>query len=486
MMNKYKITNETMIHNGITLYRIERFYTKTLGGWIESQKNLSSEGNCFIYDDAMVFGDAVISGDAEIKGNAQIYGNATVTDSVAITGNAQIYGNARVTDSARITDNAKIYGDAKIKDSAKVYDNAVVCGQSVVEKNAKVYGYAFLDGNMIITNNDYINNRIESSWSNVDSVANVTLFIEPDRNKFKIYANGKHQVPIIVHLDTLNKNKEHIKVDSEQLLQNISLYFSGKNTLDDDEKKIFIGDYLIFSTQPDNYVFPEAEHYLPNLYGSVCIIYVSCDFYLNNSIDLDVENRIKIYLKYNIKGKEYTTESSSEITKPKKYKYVSLHAKQPYIFKSDDLDQSLIKNPKIEKSVAGYDNSILYKYYIKFSPKIRHHIKNVDCEQDDLFHYLQKGNYKGFSTTTDNLFKQDDDAYYTKEFIISSDWSISVTSKNHEETGICFWCLRVWYGALWLYNEKSKPCSFILYDQYGNQAKLDAVTIEDEQLTFNF
>lgn len=300
MMNKYKITNETMIHNGITLYRIERFYTKTLGGWIESQKNLSSEGNCFIYDDAMVFGDAVISGDVEIRGNAQIYGNARVTDSAAITGNAQIYG------------------DAKIKNSAKVYENAVVCGQSVVEKNAKVYGYAFLDGNMIITNNDYINNRFESSWSNVDSVANVTLFIEPDRNKFKIYANGKHQVPIIVHLDTLNKNMEHIKVDSEQVLQNISLYFSGKNTLNYDEKKIFIGDYLIFSTQPDNYVFPEAEHYLPNLYGSVCIIYVSCDFYLNNSIDLDVENRIKIYLKYNIKGKKYTTENPSEIPKSKK------------------------------------------------------------------------------------------------------------------------------------------------------------------------
>lgn len=42
-MSKYNITNETKVHNGVTLHKIERVYTKTPGGWLESEKNLSQE-----------------------------------------------------------------------------------------------------------------------------------------------------------------------------------------------------------------------------------------------------------------------------------------------------------------------------------------------------------------------------------------------------------------------------------------------------------
>ena len=34
-----------------------------MGGYIESEKNLSHEGTCWGYDDAWVFGDAIVSDD---------------------------------------------------------------------------------------------------------------------------------------------------------------------------------------------------------------------------------------------------------------------------------------------------------------------------------------------------------------------------------------------------------------------------------------
>ena len=70
-----------------------------IGGWIESEYNLSQSGN------AWVSGNARVSCDAEVSGNAWVYGDAWVS------GNAEVYGNARV------SGNAEVYGDAEVKES---------------------------------------------------------------------------------------------------------------------------------------------------------------------------------------------------------------------------------------------------------------------------------------------------------------------------------------------------------------------------------
>lgn len=69
---KYKITNESIQHEGRTLYRIEALkdfsYIKAgwIGGFIEKPDNLSQEGDCWIFDNAKVFDNAQVSGDAHI------------------------------------------------------------------------------------------------------------------------------------------------------------------------------------------------------------------------------------------------------------------------------------------------------------------------------------------------------------------------------------------------------------------------------------
>ena len=91
-MKKYELTENKKEVFGIVLFQIkalvniDRFNVKKgdLGGWIEKEKNLSQDG------DAWVYGDALVSGNAWVSGNARVCGDALVC------GNAWVSGNARV------------------------------------------------------------------------------------------------------------------------------------------------------------------------------------------------------------------------------------------------------------------------------------------------------------------------------------------------------------------------------------------------------
>lgn len=85
---KYELTDETIDVSGTTLHRIKALKDfgnvkkGELGGYVESEYNLSQIGNCWVY------GNARVCGNAEVCGNAWVYGNAE------LCGNARVYGNA--------------------------------------------------------------------------------------------------------------------------------------------------------------------------------------------------------------------------------------------------------------------------------------------------------------------------------------------------------------------------------------------------------
>lgn len=85
LQKKYKITEHS--HPRYPwLHRIQALKTVNewiaagdLGGYVQSERNLSQEGECWIYDDAVCCGEAVIQKDGKgfsplIAGNSQIYG----------------------------------------------------------------------------------------------------------------------------------------------------------------------------------------------------------------------------------------------------------------------------------------------------------------------------------------------------------------------------------------------------------------------------
>ena len=100
-MKNYELTNETIQINGVTLYRIKRLSDDLLGGYIESEANLSQYGTCFVYDKARVFGKAQVSGKARVYGEALVFGKAQVF------GDAQVYGEAHVFGKALVSGKAK-------------------------------------------------------------------------------------------------------------------------------------------------------------------------------------------------------------------------------------------------------------------------------------------------------------------------------------------------------------------------------------------
>jgi carbonic anhydrase/acetyltransferase-like protein (isoleucine patch superfamily) len=117
-----------------------------LGGYIMNESNLSQEGDCWIYDNAVVRGNAAVVGSAKVKGFAEVSGSAVIRDS------AVICDNARVDEGAVVYTSATVCGDAIVKGDSAVSGHAVICGSAVVEDDAEVYGWATVGGHAKVCN----------------------------------------------------------------------------------------------------------------------------------------------------------------------------------------------------------------------------------------------------------------------------------------------------------------------------------------------
>ena len=108
---KYKITDIEMYWHGRILHRIEslkdfilingkEIRKGDLGGWIESENNLSQEGSCWIYDECMMYENARRSensigyGNSHQFDNSQQYGNSQQFEDSRQSGDSQQFGNS--------------------------------------------------------------------------------------------------------------------------------------------------------------------------------------------------------------------------------------------------------------------------------------------------------------------------------------------------------------------------------------------------------
>jgi len=114
MNKKYELTNETLEWGSHTLHRIRALRdfgdvkAGYLGGWIESERNLSHEGDCWLFDEAKAYDDA------ELLEDACAYGYAQLSDNACACGNAQLLGRARASDNARLSGEACACSDARL------------------------------------------------------------------------------------------------------------------------------------------------------------------------------------------------------------------------------------------------------------------------------------------------------------------------------------------------------------------------------------
>ena len=382
-MKKYKITSETKEYNGVTLYRIRRVYTDSPGGWIENESNLSRDDNCFIFDNVMVFGNAkvtdnaiirnnvkiygnaIVKGNSKVKDNAEIYGNVLVEDNVTISDDVVIYDNAVIKDNARISDDAVIYDNAVIKDNAKVSEYAIVRGDAIVEKNGWVTGYATVEGNTIVSKGEVIKSQF-GSWDDINELRAFYIYINRYNSTATAYVNGRHQVPITIYIEALDKNGRIIKIAKEDIYRNTHIV--NEKNLPIDRNDISLSD------KENGFVFPSSkEATLNSPDASTCVIYLS----VNKVIDT-----FRICAQTHIKGKEYTTAFKNNYSDY--LNFIILDVAPKKIFTEADVDIEPLVNPRIEKDVET-SGDVLTKYYLRFNGNNRTITKSVEYEENKSF-----------------------------------------------------------------------------------------------------
>lgn len=157
--SKYAATGETKtLPSGVVLQRIKsqqafvlasgkNVHKGELGGYIESEHNLSKQGICWVGGSAIVFGEAQVLEEAEVSGHAM------VKDRAVVKGRAVIFGHAVIEDQAQVMGKASVYGKAKVQEQSKVGNRAIIKDRVRVMQSAQVGQYVQLGGDVRVVGN---------------------------------------------------------------------------------------------------------------------------------------------------------------------------------------------------------------------------------------------------------------------------------------------------------------------------------------------
>lgn len=122
-MKKYEITDIGMEWEGRKVYRIRALKSfgiikkGDLGGFVQNERNLSQEGDCWVSDDAVVCDHAKIYDHAKVFGEARITDYAHLNDMSCVCGNAFVGGTVSLYDRCTVCDNAFVKGLFVIRNS---------------------------------------------------------------------------------------------------------------------------------------------------------------------------------------------------------------------------------------------------------------------------------------------------------------------------------------------------------------------------------
>ena len=171
---KYELTDESIKRSGVTLYRIRALRDfgnvkkGALGGFVQSEANLSHYGDSWVYSDAKVFEHARVIDNGKVFYKAEVYGNAIVIKDSRVDHKARVCGQAILTDFARVDGDAAVCGQAIIKDYANVRGDAWIGGNAIVSKHSCVSG------------NAYVSHSAEIAVATPESFLKTTAFIQGD------------------------------------------------------------------------------------------------------------------------------------------------------------------------------------------------------------------------------------------------------------------------------------------------------------------
>ncbi len=129
MNKKYELTTYTIEHEGVRLYMIRacRSFGSVRrgdhGGFIESEVNLSHEGDCWVYCPSKAYEQCRIEGDATVKCASEVFGSAKITDSASVSCRSVVGGGMVIKDHAIVSCNSTMTGRGTIGGTSVVYES---------------------------------------------------------------------------------------------------------------------------------------------------------------------------------------------------------------------------------------------------------------------------------------------------------------------------------------------------------------------------
>jgi hypothetical protein len=172
---KYRLTEDTIIVNGRTLYRIQALLDfgnvkmGDIGGYVQSEDNLFHHNDAWIYD------------------NAKVYDMALLTDDAKIYGKTEIYGNARVRGKARLNDEEKVFGETEIS------GNTQLCGKITISSNNDYFTiqpFGSRSDSLTLTRDRMaFSKRISCTWDKLLKNHNETYWFKEQYKKIIEFAN---------------------------------------------------------------------------------------------------------------------------------------------------------------------------------------------------------------------------------------------------------------------------------------------------------
>ncbi len=162
MSNKYAVlgTQSKYLPDGKQLFRIialKSFLDVQIGefgGWVESEANLSQDGDCWVYDEAIIMDNAVVSEDAQIYDNAVVSEDAKVFGSAHVYNQAKVYGDAQVSDNVKLRNFVKVYGNSKLSGNFTLKNEFDIFGDTVLTDFPRIL--ITEDLTMVLTDNSII------------------------------------------------------------------------------------------------------------------------------------------------------------------------------------------------------------------------------------------------------------------------------------------------------------------------------------------
>jgi len=102
-----------------------------LGGFIQSERNLSQEGTCWIADNAIAAEEACVSGHSFLSDNAWACGHAAIFDRAIVSGNAEIFASRVTGEAPVISENASVYGE--VRGRVEIHGRTVILPGSKID-----------------------------------------------------------------------------------------------------------------------------------------------------------------------------------------------------------------------------------------------------------------------------------------------------------------------------------------------------------------